>query len=76
MPASDRDAEREPGRVEDAPRRDQPGGGDPDRAEPVDGVGAALGVGVVVGEVGADLDEDRADQGGDEGAPAEVVAGL
>ena len=28
-----------------------------------------LRVGVVVGEVGPDLDEDRADQGRDEGAP-------
>ena len=38
--------------------------------EPVGGVGAALGVGVVVGEVGPDLDEDRSRQRGDEGAPS------
>ena len=71
-PGDDRDAERQPGGVEHAARRDQPGRGDAHGAEAVGGVGAALGVGVVVGEVGADLDEDRADQRGDEGAPAEV----
>ena len=35
--------------------------------EPVLGVGAAAGVGVVVGQVGADLDEHAAHQRGDEG---------
>ena len=67
-------AEGEPGRDQDAARRDQSGGGDADRAEPIDRVGAALGVRVVVGEVGSDLDEDRADQGGDEGADPPQVA--
>ena len=40
------------------------------------GVGAAAGVGVVVGEVRADLDEDRAEQRGDERARPEDVGEL
>ena len=41
--------------------------------EAVLGVGAAARVGVVVGEVRADLDEDRAEQRGDERERAELV---
>ena len=54
-------------------RRDQPAGGDPHRAEAVLGVGAAARVGVVVGEVGPDLDEQRAEQRRDEAQRMEDV---
>ena len=52
-----RDAERRVGRDQDLARRNEATGGDPDRAEAVLGVGAAPRVGVVVRQIGADLDE-------------------
>ena len=60
--AGDRDREGEPGRDQDAARRGKALRGDPYRPEAIDGVGAALGVGVVVGQVGADLDPDRTER--------------
>ena len=62
-------AERHVGRDQHLPRRHEPAGGHAHRAEPVLGVGAAARVGVVVGEVRADLDEERAEQRGDERQP-------
>ena len=47
-------------------------GGHAHGPEAVVGVGAAARVGVVVGQVRADLDEDRAEQRGDEPADAQV----
>ena len=81
LPAGDRDQvdpgqhgdpERDVGRDEHLARRDEPARGDPHRAEPVLGVGAAARVGVVVGEVRPDLDEDRAEQRGDEAQRVEA----
>ena len=70
-----RDAERDVGADQHALGRHQAAGGHPHGAEPLLGVGAAAGVRVVVREVRADLDEDAADQCGDEGQRAEVVLG-
>ena len=67
------DAEGEVGRDQDLTGRDEPAGRDPYRAKPVLGVGAPTRIGVVVGEVGADLDEHRADQRGDEPQRVEHV---
>ena len=69
------DAERDVGRPQHLARRDEPARGDADRAEAVLGVGAAARVGVVVGEVGPDLDEQGADQRGEEGEDLERALG-
>ena len=72
---AERRGERDPGRVR-APAAARSARTTVTRTgpEPVGGVGAALGVRVVVGEVGPDLDQDRAGERGDERAPADVVA--
>ena len=62
-----RDAERHGRRDQHLARRHQPAGGDAHRPEPVLRVGAAARVGVVVGEVRPHLDEQRADERGEEG---------
>ena len=66
MPHEHGQAEGHVGGDQHLPRRDEPARGHAHRAEPVLGVGAAARVGVVVGEVRADLDEQRAEQRGDE----------
>ena len=58
--------ERDVGRDQHLARRHEPAGGHAHGPEPVLGVGAAARVGVVVGEVRADLDEQRAEQRGEE----------
>ena len=65
---ADQDGEPEDhvGRDQHLLGRHETAGGDPDRAEPVLGVGAAPRVAVVVGEVRADLDQQRAEQRRDE----------
>ena len=63
------------GRHQHLARGHEPAGRHAHRPEAVLGVGAAARVGVVVGEVGADLDEDRAEQRGDEAADAQVALG-
>ena len=67
------DTEGRPRRDQHLARRDEPAGGDPHGAEAVLCVGAAAGVGVVVRQVGPDLDGDRADQRGEEGQPVQVA---
>ncbi len=61
-----REPERHVGRDQHLLGWDEPARGDPDRSEPVLGVGPAPRVGVVVTQIGPDLDEDRAEQRGDE----------
>ena len=61
-----RQPERHVGRHQHLLRRHQPARGHPHRTQPVLGVGAPAGVGVVVRQVRADLDEQRAQQRRDE----------
>ena len=61
-----RQAERDVGRDQHLLGRDEAAGGHAHRAEPVLGVRAAPRVAVVVGEVRPDLDQQRAEQRGDE----------
>src|SRR5262249_14363368 len=63
-----RDAERDPRRALDRRRLDQPALRHPPGTDPL-GVGAPLEVRVVVGEVGADLDEERAETHSHAAAP-------
>jgi hypothetical protein len=67
--------ERHVGGDEHLARRDEPARGDAHRAEPVLGVGPAARIGVVVGEVRADLDQQRAEHRGDEAQRVERALG-
>ena len=70
--ARDRQPEAHVGGDEHLAGRDEAARRDAHRPEALLGVGAAARVGVVVGEVRPDLEEERAEQGGDEPADAQV----